>query len=210
MKGNGIVKLIKLLLLRLGLWVPLAYSLLFLFVMLITGTALSSVSGLFWVGFVVSLVFGVTSIVWFNLKRIGKRDKEEKQTRFIPADEKKEEEQGFTEGVSTHPGVVTKEGAPAPQRLFPTNEEIEREEQRRYEEPDRAVNYSREDLFEDNSFARKDAPIERTFERVSEKPRIFKTRMDESMLIYEYSDRLEFYRMGERGLTLLSTEYKQR
>lgn len=42
----------------------------------------------------------------------------------------------------------------------------------------------------------------------AEKPRIFRTRMDESMLIYEYTDRLEFYKNTPGGLVLMSSEYK--
>lgn len=42
----------------------------------------------------------------------------------------------------------------------------------------------------------------------NEKPRIFRTRMDESMLIYEYTDRLEFYKNTPGGLVLMSSEYK--
>lgn len=41
-----------------------------------------------------------------------------------------------------------------------------------------------------------------------EKPAIFRTRMDASMLIYEYSDRLEFYKVTAKGPVLVSVEYK--
>ncbi len=43
---------------------------------------------------------------------------------------------------------------------------------------------------------------------VPEKPAIFRTRMDPNMLIYEYSDRLEFYKITDNGPILLSSEYK--
>ncbi len=41
-----------------------------------------------------------------------------------------------------------------------------------------------------------------------EKPAIFRTRMDPNMLIYEYSDRLEFYKVTASGPVRVSVEYK--
>ena len=43
-----------------------------------------------------------------------------------------------------------------------------------------------------------------------EKPMIFRTRMDSTLLIYEYSDRLEFYRKTLDGPVKLSVEYKNK
>jgi len=43
---------------------------------------------------------------------------------------------------------------------------------------------------------------------VPEKPAIFRTRMDPNMLIYEYSDRLEFYKITAQGPVRVSVEYK--
>ena len=43
-----------------------------------------------------------------------------------------------------------------------------------------------------------------------EKPMIFRTRMDPTLLIYEYSDRLEFYRKTADGPKRLSVEYKSK
>ena len=43
-----------------------------------------------------------------------------------------------------------------------------------------------------------------------EKPMIFRTRMDSTLLIYEYSDRLEFYRKTPDGPVKLSVEYKNK
>lgn len=41
-----------------------------------------------------------------------------------------------------------------------------------------------------------------------EKPAIFRTRMEPNLLIYEYSDRLEFYRVTASGPVRVSVEYK--
>ncbi len=228
MKTSGISKLIKILLFRLGLWVPLAYSLLFLFVMLITKTPLSSVSALFWIGLIVSLVFGVSSAILFKIKKIERSSEKKERTRYIAPTQPSKEETGFSSDIVSRSNSVVRDGAPAPTRLFPTNAEIEAEEERRYEEPDRTIdefvrprtdrqylserNGFSDELLERESFVsrRQDEPIERTFDRrEQEQPRIFRTRMDENMLIYEYSDRLEFYRNEGGILKRLSTEYKR-
>lgn len=227
MRTSGISKLIKILFFRLGLWVPIAYSLLFLLVMLVTKTPLSSVSALFWIGLIVSLVFGVSSAILFKIKKIERSGEKKERTRYIAPSQPGKEETGFSDRVARSNSVV-REGAPAPTRLFPTNAEIEAEEERRYEEPDRTVdefirpkaerqylserNGFSDELLERESFVsrRQDEPIERTFDRrEQEQPRIFRTRMDENMLIYEYSDRLEFYRSDGGILKRLSTEYKR-
>lgn len=45
--------------------------------------------------------------------------------------------------------------------------------------------------------------------RANEKPRVFATRKDPDIYIYEYSDRLQFYRKAGDEMILLSTEYKE-
>ncbi len=49
-----------------------------------------------------------------------------------------------------------------------------------------------------------------SFDVTGEQPKIYRTRMDESVLIYEYADRIEFYRTSPEGKTLLDTQYKNR
>lgn len=206
MKDKLIVKILKLLLLRLGLWIPIAFSLLFLLVILISGTAFSDVSALFTVGLIVTAVFGITSSIALSLKRKEKRKaKSERTKRFVSAHGTDETEPGFTEGTPTPRSAVSREGAPAPERLFPTNEETETERQRRYEEPDRRVSER-----PGQGFAFGDGSRASDISQREERPRIFKTRMDENLLIYEYTDRLEFYRRENGRLTHLSTEYKGR
>lgn len=43
----------------------------------------------------------------------------------------------------------------------------------------------------------------------NEKPMVFATRSDPNVLIYEYSNRLEFYKKTLNGLILIKTQYKQ-
>lgn len=43
----------------------------------------------------------------------------------------------------------------------------------------------------------------------NEKPMIFATRSDPNVLIYEYTNRLEFYKKTLNGLVLIKTQYKQ-
>ena len=42
-----------------------------------------------------------------------------------------------------------------------------------------------------------------------EKPMVFASRRDPNIIIYEYSDRLKFYKKTKRGLIHVSTEFKQ-
>lgn len=56
---TGLLKGVAWVLVKTGLWVPAAYSLLFLLVALVTGTKLSSVGGVYWVGLTVTTVFAV-------------------------------------------------------------------------------------------------------------------------------------------------------
>ncbi len=42
-----------------------------------------------------------------------------------------------------------------------------------------------------------------------ETPMIFATRRDPNIIVYEYSDRLKFFRKTKRGLIHISTEFKK-
>ena len=57
--GRGLLKILKFLLLRLGLWVPVAYSLLFVIVTAVTRTSFSAVWGVYVFGLCVTCVFAV-------------------------------------------------------------------------------------------------------------------------------------------------------
>ena len=65
---KGLGKLLLWLLVRLGLWVPLAFSVLFFLVIAITGTEYASVSGLFVFGLIVTTVLSVVATVVFTIK----------------------------------------------------------------------------------------------------------------------------------------------
>lgn len=41
-----------------------------------------------------------------------------------------------------------------------------------------------------------------------ERPLVFRTRSDPNVYVYEYSDRLQYWRRSRKGMTLLGTEYK--
>jgi hypothetical protein len=63
---------------------------------------------------------------------------------------------------------------------------------------------------DNNGFSRDDISSRSQF-RITpdEQPRIYRTRKDESVLVYEYSDRVEFYRKTPSGLTFLYSEKKR-
>ncbi len=58
------------------------------------------------------------------------------------------------------------------------------------------------------------APAQREFNSApvvsSERPMVFVLRDDENMFVYEYSDRLEYYRRTDVGMVHCATKYKAR
>ena len=78
---KGLGKLLLWLLVRLGLWVPLAFSVLFFLVLAITGTEYASVSGLFVFGLIVTTVLSLVATIAFAVKRKMKKLPENRNTQ---------------------------------------------------------------------------------------------------------------------------------
>ena len=329
--GRGAAKLIAWLLFKLGLWVPAVFSLLFVLVVLVTGTSFKDVLSIYLFCLIATVIFAIAVNVLLFFRRIDKRAAEKKRATAFISDTKPSEDKkvAFVEGASDtdvriQPAEPTQKsdftgGKPEDKPLFPAdnaNPDLNRSANNggyytpntangaggnnyynpntdnrpaanggyypsntangagvdnyynpnadnrsaanggyytpntangaggdNYYNPntdnrntDKGRYYTAEvkdggDAASTNGFLPYNVPLhheedERRFSDESrgdslygnnsfrvhaeEKPMIFRTRMDSTLLIYEYSDRLEFYRKTPDGPVKLSVEYKNK
>ena len=300
--GRGAAKLIAWLLFKLGLWVPAVFSLLFVLVVLVTGTSFKDVLSIYLFCLIATVIFAIAVNVLLFFRRIDKRAAEKKRATAFISDTKPSEDKkvAFVEGandtdVRIQPAEPTQKsdftgGKPEDKPLFPAdnvNPDLNRPANNggyytpntangaggnNYYNPntdnrpannggyytpntangaggdryypsdtdnrntDKGRYYTAEvkdggDAASTNGFLPYNVPLrheedERRFSDESrgdslygnnsfrihaeEKPMIFRTRMDSTLLIYEYSDRLEFYRKTPDGPVKLSVEYKNK
>ena len=329
--GRGAAKLIAWLLFKLGLWVPAVFSLLFVLVVLVTGTSFKDVLSIYLFCLIATVIFAIAVNVLLFFRRIDKRAAEKKRATAFISDTKPSEDKkvAFVEGASDtdvriQPAEPTQKsdftgGKPEDKPLFPAdnvNPDLNRPAANGGYYPSNTANgaggnnyynpntdnrpaanggyytpntangaggdnyynpntdnrpaanggyyssntangaggdryypsdtdnrntdkgryYTAEvkdggDAASTNGFLPYNVPLrheedERRFSDESrgdslygnnsfrihaeEKPMIFRTRMDSTLLIYEYSDRLEFYRKTLDGPVKLSVEYKNK
>ena len=329
--GRGAVKLIAWLLFKLGLWVPAVFSLLFVLVVLVTGTSFKDVLSIYLFCLIATVIFAIAVNVLLFFRRIDKRAAEKKRATAFISDTKPSEDKkvAFVEGANgTDVRIQSAEptqksdftgGKPEDKPLFPAdnvNPDLNRSANNGGYYPSNTANgaggnnyynpntdnrsaanggyytpntangavgnnyynpntdnrsaanggyypsntangaggdryypsdtdnrntdkgryYTAEvkdggDAASTNGFLPYNVPLrheedERRFSDESrgdslygnnsfrihaeEKPMIFRTRMDSTLLIYEYSDRLEFYRKTPDGPVKLSVEYKNK
>ena len=300
--GRGAAKLIAWLLFKLGLWVPAVFSLLFVLVVLVTGTSFKDVLSIYLFCLIATVIFAIAVNVLLFFRRIDKRAAEKKRATAFISDTKPSEDKkvAFVAGANdTDVRIQSAEptqksdftgGKPEDKPLFPTdnvNPDLNRSAGgggyytpntangaggNNYYNPntdnrsaggggyytpntangaggdryypsdtdnrntDKGRYYTAEvkdggDAASTNGFLPYNVPLrheedERRFSDESrgdsfygnnsfrihaeEKPMIFRTRMDSTLLIYEYSDRLEFYRKTPDGPVKLSVEYKNK
>ena len=300
--GRGAAKLIAWLLFKLGLWVPAVFSLLFVLVVLVTGTSFKDVLSIYLFCLIATVIFAIAVNVLLFFRRIDKRAAEKKRATAFISDTKPSEDKkvAFVEGandtdVRIQPAEPTQKsdftgGKPEDKPLFPAdnvNPDLNRSANNGGYYPSNTANgaggnnyynpntdnrsaanggyytpntangaggdryypsdtdnrntdkgryYTAEvkdggDAASTNGFLPYNVPLrheedERRFSDESrgdsfygnnsfrihaeEKPMIFRTRMDSTLLIYEYSDRLEFYRKTLDGPVKLSVEYKNK
>ena len=293
-----LAKAVAWLLVKLGLWVTALYSLLFLIIAGITKTKLSSVSGIFWIGFAITVVFALVFAFLSAFKKFKKKNdfvsnNAVQQSSASTPVKKDKSEVNLVEGAPTQEPVIQQapvveqpqptmysqpvypqqyqpnpnaypQYQPYPQQQFqpyaspysqPYSQSTQttefapyinpsapapREEERSEFEgftPQSDRGFSRFGDSVSDSYATQnggftrftaDEPREEravfnpdeTFMRTDrtrftermeeEQPMIFRTRMDPNLLIYEYSDRLDYYEKTPAGLVLRSSEKKKR
>ncbi len=330
--GRGAAKLIAWLLFKLGLWVPAVFSLLFVLVVLVTGTSFKDVLSIYLFCLIATVIFAIAVNVLLFFRRIDKRAAEKKRATAFISDTKPSEDKkvAFVAGANdTDVRIQSAEptqksdftgGKPEDKPLFPTdnvtpdlnrsaggggyytpNTDNRSANNGGYYTPNTANGAGGDNYYNPNTdnrsaggggyytpntdnrsaggggyytpnaangaggdryypsetdnrntdkgryftaevkdggdaastngFLPYNVPLhheedERRFSDESrgdslygnnsfrihaeEKPMIFRTRMDSTLLIYEYSDRLEFYRKTPDGPVKLSVEYKNK
>lgn len=253
--GNAI----RFCLFRLGLWVPLCFTILFFVVLALSGTPFAEVKGVYVFGLIATVLFAFVFVAFMISQRIQKAAKKIARTSGAP--EKAKRRRGkisFVDGAEKNEnvrvrsffdepamgtdaqGADTAERAPAARDS--KNADFSAPEPRRSparDEVNGSVNFfgydggprpTRENdgfVPYDGAVAERKTPAEEgvrflpydrpresaaprdAFADIEERPRIFRTRLDPDILIYEYSDRLEFYRTEGGKRTFLSSEPKK-
>ena len=131
--GRGAAKLIAWLLFKLGLWVPAVFSLLFVLVVLVTGTSFKDVLSIYLFCLIATVIFVIAVNVLLFFRRIDKRAAEKKRATAFISDTKPSEDKkvAFVEGandtdVRIQPAEPTQKsdftgGKPEDKPLFPTD-----------------------------------------------------------------------------------------
>lgn len=258
---NAIVKIIEcaakiiyFLLGALRLWVPVAYSLLFLIVCLATRTPLKSVAVVYFVGLALSflLVIGVTILLALRARDIKAQEKSGYVSANVSGVKRRGDKHeqpayysvyGERRGVTPedeHPTIAYYAGytgaangyAPAKKQAYgasgndpdtegsyvpysPPPNDPEPETYARSYAPEPQENVSTHAYAQPSSHGATGSSYQYNGEplNVSNEPapagaRVFRTRMDPKMIIYEYDDRLMFYKETKFGPVHLSTEPK--
>ena len=286
---GGLGKFLKIVLFKLGLWVPLVFSTLFLIVIAITKTPFESVAGLFWFGVILTALLSLVATVGFAIARGRKKKQDSRSTQsavkpkddeqapspapqyapypggyavpnayavppaFMPGyqppypqapqnsgavypqaqqngmayqqpQQTAQEQSGYIPQQQTPP--IQRPTYQAPESVGFNSSESDRPNfdgftrRARFDEGFSAEEYAcpqgrPPESFEGFSASPRRARI--SDEGISgfgfnaepvETPRIFKTRKDPDILIYDYSDRVEFYRKTQSGLQFLYKEMK--
>lgn len=307
--GRAAVKVCSFLLVKLGLWIPLVFTVLFFVVLAITGTPISDLIGIYLFGLVTTFVLAAVFVAMMFFRKLDKRaaakaarsggavGTEKEKVRLVrgaqsdapvstfapesaprdienarPADPGTDYGNGYDRGfdrgydrgyndgryasgdrnAAASYGRGDRDGdradAPrgfdrggydrsersedkpagdsgfipyntsssAPEResersseFIPYHTETEREPEKK-EDGYRFLPYDRplEEQPRNRDFTAAPAPVPPLTRAADEQPHIFRTRMDPDLLIYEYSDRLDFYRKEPAGLLLVSSEPK--
>ncbi len=202
-----LAKGISWLLVKLGLWIPAVYSLLFVIVTLITGTKFGDVGGIYLFGLIVTVIFAFAFAFFTVFRKFDKKDSDRRTTGSVSLAKTTDSKVSFVEGAKS-------DSAPVEQQTDVRSDQSSARSTG-FTQP-QFYSYNTPDAGTPSNGNRDYAPPVSSSSgnvRISadeEKPRIFRTRMDPNMLIYEYSDRLDFYRKTDGGLLLVSSEPKNR
>lgn len=257
---SGLGRILKFLLFKLGLWVPLAFSTVFLVVIAITQTPFESIASLFWFGVILTALLSFVATIGIAIDRKSKKRAEKRSTQSAVQPKEGDAQptapmpqyapygypypaypyppyppQGVqpatypAEGVGYAPQNQPVQQPTAGDRPTFTSESNESATQQQggYEGFSRRSRFSEgfsaesyacpqgkpPEEFNDYSFGARDRArfdeVTRTAPPQEETPKIFRTRKDPSVLIYDYSNRVEFYRQTPTGLQFLYKEDKK-
>ncbi len=215
-----IARVILFLLKALGLWIPALYSLLFVLLCAIFKVNFTEVLAIYLVGLAVSMIFAFYIMFLRVMKRKERRymEKQEKRAQGklrknleVKDEKNKENVQTENKEREVKPQVEQPQTAP----IQPTNAYQPQTYQPYYNpaqpfRPETTPTLESYQPVQTNAVPPQYVSPKEQEEPLmtSSKPLIFRTRMDPNLLIYEYSDRLVFYKKTLNGLEHVKTERK--
>ena len=212
-----IAKLILFLLKVLGLWIPALYTILFIIFCAIFQIAFTEVLAIYFVGLAISMILAFYIMFLRVMHRRKRRYMQKQKKRAKGKDRKKdsvdeddEKEQkpkrSFFARKEKQEEEVEKE-ATQEQEVQPTNDGYQP-----YVNPASPAKEGEVKMENYQPPQTNPAPPQyvspKEQDMTSTKPLIFRTRTDPNILIYEYSDRLVYYRKTLNGLEHVKTERK--
>ncbi len=200
-----LARVILFLLKVLGLWIPALYSLLFVLLCAVFKINFTEVLAIYLVGLALSVILTFYLMVLKVVRRKKRRfmEKQEKRARGKIRKNENISEDEENADVKTAEKVETKQETTTLQQSEQPNANAvtatENTDGQMLSYPPLQTNPTPPQYVSPSS---EDLPF------TSSKPKIFRTRMDPNLLIYEYSDRLVFYRKTLNGLEHVKTERK--
>lgn len=229
---KAVVRAGKWLLFKLGLWVPVAFTLLFFISLAVSNTPFTALAGAYVLGLIATTVFALAVSLTFMFHKFERRaaiktDKKERTAGQLRSGYDKAEYRESPDKADAFAGG--REEAPLFGRESAPAQTPQREERQSAPQNEPARNDSGKVEFlpyapepeprpVDKNFLPYDRPLARdataqgatrVYPR-EEQPRIFKTRADENMLVFEYSDRVDRYMRTRDGLVFVSSSPKPR
>lgn len=202
----------------LGLWIPAIYSLAFVLFCAIFQLSFNDLLAVFLVGLALSVIlaFYVMFLKVINERKRKYMKKQERRIQRKARKEAKEEEKRKREdSVAREEQMIIKppKKVETQETQVPVMEQLKEEKYQPYQSP---VAKAQENVdrtmqsyppLQFNAEPPQYVPRPENSVTIT-KPKIFKTRMDPNLLIYEYSDRLVFYKKTLNGLEHVKTERK--
>lgn len=215
-----IAKALLFLLNVLGLWIPALYSLLFVLLCAVFKVEFSQVLGIYLVGLAISVIATlyviVLRVMHLKNRRIKKREEKRamgKIRKNTQIDDENESENNDIQSPAQSDFSTSQQNA-----FKAENQNFQPQTYQPYNNPAQPTIQNGDSSMQsyippqtNSQPPQYVSPKETTDGRVmtSSKPIVFKTRLDPNLLIYEYSDRLVFYKKTLNGLEHVKTERKE-
>ncbi len=198
---DGLAKIVAVLLFKLGLWIPALFSIAFFIITLSQGKSFDKVYAIFYIGLGISLACSVSFALALRRMRTAKKERYPAKERQLCGSE---EDKAEDNDVLIQPKKQTKTKPKTQQVTF---------DYTKYDNSDLDRKYFDVKPTEIDVSERKSAAILRAEQRLNnatgEQPLVFATRADENLFIYEYSNRLEYWRKTNDGMVFERSEQKE-
>ena len=220
---DAVFKFLAWLLLTLGLWIPLLYTLLFVIVAALSEIPLSQAATPFFIGLFVSLIASML----FSFYLSGGRRRKKKQNAAPVAGmdklEKRQDKARLVRKAAFNEKAAEKDPLDEPPPRPPKEKEPPPAERKK-----NIIELAKRDVYGEDLKSEggkeESAPAAGSEEaaadpapalvlkqnyRPHEAPRIFATRADPTVFVYEYSDRIDYYKRTRLGMIYMYSSYKQ-